>query len=372
MNLSTWSIRNPIPSLLLFLLMTAMGFLSLGWMKVQNFPDIDLPTVIVSASLPGASPAQLETEVVRRIENAIATTTGLKHLYATTQDGIATITAEFRLEKSVSDAVDDVRDAISRVRADLPQAMREPIISKLDLAALPVLTHTVSSSRMDEEALSWFVDNDITRALLLVPGVGRVSRVGGVTREIRIELDPARMQSLNVTAAEVSQRLREVQLDASGGLTDFGGMQQSIRTLGTVTTAAELAGLDIPLRDGRTIRLDQVATVADTVGEKRQGAFLDGKPVTAFEISRSRGAGEIDVADGIAARLAEIQAAHPDLSFGLAFDMVETVREQYHASMMLLLEGGLLAIIVVWLFLRDWRATLVAATALPLSILPAF
>ena len=372
MNLSTWSIRNPIPSLLLFMLLTALGFMSLGWMKIQNFPDIDLPTVVVSAALPGAAPAQLETEVARKIENAIATTTGLKHIYTTTQDGIAMVTAEFRLEKPVSDAVDDVRDAVMRVRADLPQAMREPIITKLDLAGFPVLTHTVASSRMNDESLSWFVDNDITRALLLVPGVGKVGRVGGVTREVRVELDPARMQALNVTAAEVSHRIREIQLDASGGRTDLGGMEQSIRTLGTVTTAGELAALDIPLIDGRHIRLDQIATVADTVAERRQGAFLDGKPVIAFEISRSRGASEIDVADGVAVALADIQARHPDLSFGRAFDMVDTVRDQYRGSMMLLLEGGLLAVIVVWLFLRDWRATIVAATALPLSVLPAF
>ena len=166
MNLSTWSIRNPIPSLLLFLLLTALGFMSLGWMKIQNFPDIDLPTVVVVANLPGAAPAQLETEVARKIENSLATISGLKHLYTTTQDGVATITAEFQLEKVISDAVDDVRDAVMRVRADLPQSMREPIITKLDLAGFPILTYTVASTRMDDEALSWFVDNDITRALL--------------------------------------------------------------------------------------------------------------------------------------------------------------------------------------------------------------
>ena len=372
MNLSTWSIRNPIPSLLLFMLLTALGFMSLGWMKIQNFPDIDLPTVVVSASLPGAAPAQLETEVARKIENAIATTKGLKHIYTTTQDGVATITAEFQLEKPISDAVDDVRDAVMRVRADLPQSLREPIITKLDLAGFPILTHTVASSRMDDEALSWFVDNDITRALLLVPGVGQVARIGGVTREVRVELDPARMQALNVTAAEVSRQIRAVQVDASGGRTDLGGMEQSIRTLGTVSTAAELAALEIPLVDGRSVRLDAIARVEDTVAERRQGAFLDGKPVIAFEVSRSRGASEIDVANGVKAKLDEISRQHPDLVFGRAFDMVDTVHEQYRGSMMLLLEGGLLAVIVVWFFLRDWRATIVAATALPLSVLPAF
>ena len=216
MNLSTWSIRNPIPALLLFILLTMLGLLSFKAMKIQNFPDIDLPTVIVSAALPGAAPAQLETEVARKLENSIATVAGIKHIYSKVQDGIVTVTAEFRLEKETSQAVDDVRDAVSRVRTDLPQDLREPIVSKLDIAGMPVLTYSIASDRMDEEALSWFVDNDVTRALLTVPGVGKVARVGGVQREVRVELDPARLQALNVTAAEISRRVRQVQQESSG------------------------------------------------------------------------------------------------------------------------------------------------------------
>jgi multidrug efflux pump subunit AcrB len=372
MNLSTWSIRNPIPSLLLFILLTLLGLMSFKAMKIQNFPDIDLPTVIVTASLPGAAPAQLETEVARKIENSIATIPGIKHIYAKIQDGNVTVTAEFRLEKEVAEAVDDVRDAVSRIRADLPQALRDPVVSKLEISGTPVLTYSIASERMDEEALSWFVDNEVTRALLTVPGVGKVARVGGVTREVRVELDPERMQALDVTAAEISRRVRQVQQESSGGRAGIGGREQAIRTIGTVATAAELARLDIPLADGRHVRLDEVAAVTDTIAERRSAALLDGRQVVGFEISRSRGASEVSVAEGVRARLRELKAEHPDLVITEAFNFVEPVESSYVGSLNLLFEGAVLAVIVVFLFLRDWRATFVAATALPLSIIPTF
>ena len=372
MNLSTWSIRNPIPSLLLFILLTLLGLMSFRAMKIQNFPDIDLPTVIVTAALPGAAPAQLETEVARKIENSIATIPGIKHIYGKIQDGSVAVTAEFRLEKDVSQAVDDVRDAVSRIRADLPQALRDPIVSKLEISGTPVLTYSIASGRMDEEALSWFVDNEVTRALLTVPGVGKVARVGGVTREVRVELDPALMQALDVTAAEISRRVRQVQQESSGGRATIGGREQAIRTIGTVGTAAELARLDIPLLDGRHVRLDEVATVTDTIAERRSAALLDGEQVVGFEISRSRGASEVSVAEGVRDRLRELKAEHPDIEITEAFNFVEPVESSYVGSLNLLFEGAVLAVIVVLLFLRDWRATFVAATALPLSIIPTF
>ena len=372
MNVSAWSIKNPIPALLLFIMLTLVGLMGFQRMKIQNFPDIDLPTVSIAASLPGAAPAQLETEVVRKIENSVATLQGVKHIYSTVQDGSASVMVEFRLEKPTQEAVDDVRDAVSRIRSDLPAEMRDPVISKLNLSGTPVLTYTVASSRMDDEGLSWFVDNDITKRLIAVRGVGAVNRVGGVNREVRIELDPAKLLALNATAADLSRQLRQVQQEASGGRADVGGAQQSVRTLATVQTAAELAQLEVALSDGRRLRLDQVAKVVDTVAEPRSAALLDGKPVVAFEVVRSLGAGEVEVQDGVRAALARLKAERPDVVVTEAFNFVDPVSENYTGSMYLLYEGAALAVLVVWLFLRDWRATLVAATALPLSVIPAF
>jgi multidrug efflux pump subunit AcrB len=372
MNVSSWSIKNPIPAVMLFVLLTFGGMLSFNAMKVQNFPDIDLPTVSVSASLPGAAPAQLETEVARKLENSIATVQGLKHIMTKVQDGGVTVTAEFRLEKPVQEAVDDVRSAVARVRSDLPADVRDPVVTKVDLAGQPILAFTIASSRMDAEALSWFVDNDIARKLLAVRGVGAVSRVGGVTREVRVALDASKLQALGASAADISRQLKQVQTESAGGRTDLGGSEQPVRTLATVKSAQELGALELALSDGRRIRLSDIASVSDTVSDPRSAALLDGKPVVGFEVARSRGESEVTVGAAVQAALADLKAQHPDLELTEAFNFVRPVQEEYDGSMHLLYEGAILAVLVVWLFLRDWRATFVSAVALPLSVIPAF
>jgi multidrug efflux pump subunit AcrB len=371
-NVSSWSIRNPIPAVLLFIMLTLFGLTSFRAMKIQNMPDIDLPMVIVTASLPGAAPAQLETEIARKIENSVAALQGVKHIYTMIQDGTVNITIEFRIEKETQEALDDVRDAVQRIRSDLPGDMRDPVISKSNLAGTPVLTYTVSSERMDEEAMSWFVDNDVAKAMLSVNGVGEVSRVGGVERQVRVEIDPDRLLALNTTAADISRQLRLIQQEASGGRTDIGGAEQSVRMIATVQTAAELARMEIALADGRRVRLEQVASVDDTIAERRTAAFLNGAPVVGFEIVRSRGASEVDVMNGVRAQIVKLKAKHPDITVSEAFNFVDPVVENYDGSMALMYEGAALAVLVVWLFLRNWRATLVSATALPLSIIPTF
>ncbi|MGE8317706.1 MAG: efflux RND transporter permease subunit [Comamonas sp.] len=372
MNLSAWSIRNPIPALMLFVLLTLAGLFSFKSMKVQNFPDMDLPIVIVTAALPGASPTQLESDVARKIENSIATVQGLKHVTSTLTDGSATIAAEFVLEKPIQEAVDDVRSAVSRVRSDMPADLRDPIVTKLDLASQPILAFAIASDRLDGEGLSWFVDDTVARRLMAVPGVGAVNRVGGVTREVRVSLDPARLQALNATAADVSRRLRQVQLESAGGRTDLGGSEQPVRTIATVQSADELRQMQIPLADGRRIALADVAKVEDTVAEPRAAALLNGQRVVGFEVARSRGASEVEVGAAVEKALAQLQKDHPDIHLTRTLDFVKIASEEYASSMQLLYEGAVLAVLVVWLFLRDWRATIVSAVALPLSVIPAF
>jgi multidrug efflux pump subunit AcrB len=374
-NFSSLSIKNPIPAIMLFVLLSLAGLLSFKSSAVQDFPDIELPIVTVTASLPGAAPAQLETEVARKIENAVATLQGVKNIYTKVLDGLATVTVEFVLEKNISDAVNDVRDAVALVRADLPAELRDPSVTKVSTAGRVVLMFTAepaAGSKMDEQELSWFVDNTVSKRILSVPGVGAFKRVGGVTREIRIELDSAKMAALNVAAVDVSRRLRLVQQEAPGGRGDVSGAEQAVRTIGTVKSAAELAQMDIPLADGHHIRLDQVAHVIDTISERRSSASQDGKTVVGFEIFRTKGASELDVAKGAQAAVDELQATNRNLVFKLAIDNAKPVEENFDGSMELLYEGALLAVLVVWWFLRDWRATLVAAAALPLSVIPTF
>jgi multidrug efflux pump subunit AcrB len=357
---------------MLFAMLSFAGWLSFSAMKIQNFPDLELPTISVSASLPGASPSKLEADVARKIENSLASLQGLKHLTTKVQDGSVNITAEFRLEKSVQEALDDVRSAVSKVRPDMPGDLREPIVTKLDLAASPILALTAASDKRDSEALSWFVEDTVAKRLMSVRGVGAVNRVGGVSRQINIDLDPLKLEALGASATDISRQLSEVQRESAGGRTDLGSGEQPVRTIGTVPDVEEMRRIELTLAGGRRIRLDQIAKINDAIAEPRALALLNGKPVVSFEVTRSRGASEVEVGAGVQKALQELQAANPDIEFTEAFNFVTPVAEEFQGSMTMLFEGGLLAVLVVWLFLRDWRATFVSAVALPLSVIPAF
>jgi multidrug efflux pump subunit AcrB len=372
MNFATWSIRNPIPSVLLFMLLTLAGIIGFKSLPIQNFPDMDLPTVSITLSLPGAAPSQLETEVARRVEDALAVLSGLKHISTSITDGTVTITVEFVLEKSLSDALIETKDAVDSVRSDLPSDVLQPTVSAVHIAADPLVTYAISSSKMDEEALSWFVDDTLAKKLLGVSGVGKFERLGGVSREVRIIVDPAKMNALGVTATAISQALKEVQMESSGGRTQIGNMEQSIRTVATVGKAADLAAMPIALSDDRTVHLEQVATISDGIAERAQAALLDGKPTLGFRFYRAKGFDETRITSDVSTALNALKQEHPDVGITRVNSSVGYTLEQYQGSMHMLYEGAILAVIVVWFFLRDWRATLISAVAMPLSIIPTF
>jgi multidrug efflux pump subunit AcrB len=372
MNFATWSIRNPIPSILLFMLLSLAGAWGFAHLPIQNLPDLDLPTVSITLSEPGAAPAQLETEVARKVEDSIATLSGLRHVTTAITDGIVSISVEFVLEKPLSDALIETKNAVDSVRSDLPADLLQPTVAAATFASNPIATYSIASTRMDEEALSWFVDDKLSKAVLGVRGVSRMERLGGVQREVRIDADPVRLAALGVTAADMSRALRSVQQQSSGGRGQLGGTEQSIRTIALATQASDLAALPIALPDGRHVRLDEIATVRDTVAERTQTALLDGRPAVGFRVYRARGFDETRIAEGVAQVVARLRAADPTLRMELVSGSVAHTLEQFEGSMSMLYEGALLAVVVVFLFLRDWRATMIAAAALPLSILPAF
>ncbi|MEM7708500.1 MAG: efflux RND transporter permease subunit [Pseudomonadota bacterium] len=373
MDLATWSIRNPIPSILLFGLATLAGLVGFNTLSVQSFPDLDLPRINLKLQLPGAAPAQLETEVARPVEDSMATLTGLKHIQTTITDGNVTMRVDFELDTELTQALADVKDAVDRIRSDLPADLEEPQISKVQIGpGGALLSYGVYSDQRDEEALSWFVDDALAKPILGIPGVGEFQRLGGVQREVHVVVDPTRMASLNVTALDVSRALRTVQAEASGGRGTIGGREQGVRTIATVQTADELAALPIALGDGRFIRLDQVANVADTHADRTQAALLDGQPALGFQVLRTKGFDEITTAQRVADVLEKVGEAYPDIQFQLVATTVTTTKRDFNGSMRVLYEGALLAVLVIWLFLRDWRATLIGAVALPLSIIPAF
>jgi hydrophobe/amphiphile efflux-1 (HAE1) family protein len=371
-NLVTWSIHRPVPVMVLFVALTIAGVVGFKKLGVQDRPDLDIPTVTVTVNYPGVPASQLETEVTRKIEDSVATVTGIDHIRSTVTEGTSQTAIEFQLDRDVSQAVDDVRDAVTRIRTNLPGDIEEPIVARITTAGSPVLTFGVSSPGMSEEELSWFVDLSVSRELSSVDGVGAIRRVGGVDREIRVDLDPNALNALGTTAGDISHQLKRTQVELPGGEARIGNQEQSVRTVATAASVQDLAALPILLADGRTVRLDAMATVRDGAAEQRQIALLDGKPIVGFEITRAVGASALGVADGVKAVIESMRVRYPNIQFSEVSNTVNYVRESFKDSINMLLEGSFLAIVVVWLFLRDWRATLVSSVALPLSVLPTF
>lgn len=372
MNISAWSIRNPVPAVLLFIVLSVFGLIGFNRLQIQDFPDMDLPTININATLEGAAPSQLETEVARKIEDRLTSLTLLDHITTTITDGVVRIAVSFELEKDTEAALSEVRNAVDAARAELPASMASPTVSKVTLAGSTLATYVVRSGRMDEQDLSWFVDNGVSKAILAVKGVGSVTRVGGVDREVHVDLDPTLMAGMGVTPAQVSAQLKSVQKESSGGEGAVGGQRQAARTIATVGTAAEIAAITIPLADGRYIRLDQIARVRDSHADRTTIAYQDGVEIIGFQITRSRGYSDVEVAQQVDEAVQRLGEANPGVEFERAANSVEPVVDNYEGSMHLMIEGAVLAVLVVWWFLRDWRATLVAATALPLSVLPTF
>jgi len=326
----------------------------------------------VSLSLPGATPSQLETEVARKVEDSIASVSGVKHISTSITDGNVTIAVSFVLEKDISDALIETKDAIDRVRPDLPTDLEAPTVSAERINGKALMTYAVSSSKLDGEALSWFVDDTLGKHFMSIDGVGKFGRVGGISREVRVEVDPVKLASLNVTVADISRALKQVQLETSGGRGYVGEAEQSVRTIATVARAEDLNALPIALSGGRHIRLDQVANVYDTHAKRTEAVLLNGRESVAFQIYGSKGADEVQIAEDSALTVESLRQKYPDLTITPIVNSVTYTLEQYEGSMHMLYEGAILAVIVVWFFLRDWRATLISAAALPLSIIPTF
>jgi hydrophobe/amphiphile efflux-1 (HAE1) family protein len=372
MNFVTWSIRNPVPVIVLFIGLTVAGLISFPKLGVQDRPDIEFPAVIVTITYPGVAPTQMESEITRKVEDAVATIAGIEQMTSTVDEGASTTAIEFRFGTDLSAALDDVRDSLTRIRSDLPPDANEPIISRTTTAGGSLVTWSVASDSMSDTELSWFVDLIVARELSAVQGIGRVTRVGGVSREIRVDLDPDRMAALGATASDVSRQLRRIQAEYPGGEARVGGLEQTVRTTGIISSVYDLAGLPISLPDGRSVRLDTIADVRDQAGEQRAVALLNGRPVVGFEIVRSWGASALDVAKEARKTVDELQKQYPNVHFAEASSTVAYIQTSFDSSMEMLVEGAILAIIVVFLFLRDWRATAISAIALPLSIIPTF
>ncbi len=372
MNVSAWAIRTPVPSILLFIGLMVLGWFSFNTLPITRFPNIDLPVVSVVVTQSGAAPVELETQVTKKIEDAIAGISGVKHQTSNIVEGSSTTLVEFQLNTPVDRAINDVKDAVARVRAELPRTIDEPVIQRLDVVGLPIVTYAARAKTMTPQELSWFVDDVVARVLQSVDGVAGVDRVGGVTREVRIALDPDRLIALGITAGDVNAQLRATNVNLAGGRSEVAGREQAIRTLADAQSISKLKATQIAVPNGRYVRLDQIGTITDTTAEARNFATYNGEPVVGFAISRGKGASDVEVAKAVADKIIELEKANPGVQMTLIDTSVDYTQGVYHATMKTLIEGAILAILVVFIFLGDWRATLIAAVALPLSIIPAF
>src|SRR5690606_14928477 len=372
MNFSAWSIHRPLPAILVFILLTAAGLVAFNRLAVSQFPDLTVPVVNITVTLPGASPSTLETQVTRKIEDAVASIADLDDMTSIVNEGVSTTILRFDIERDGNIAKDEVRDAIDRVRIDLPRDVEPPIVSLLNVTAGDMLVFAVTADGWSDEQLSWYIDDAIAKRLFGVPGVGAVRRIGGVDREIRVELRPEAVQGFGVSPALLSQQLASIQQEQPGGRTTVGGSEQAVRTLGTVDEAADLADYPIFLPDGRSVRLSTLADVRDGGATAVQRTTLDGRPVIGVAVQRTVGSSEVDVGNAVRESIATLQDEEPRLRMVEVASTTEVAENSYESSMHMLWEGAALAVLVVFLFLRDLRATLISAVALPLSIIPTF
>jgi multidrug efflux pump subunit AcrB len=371
-NISAWSIKNPVPPLVLFALLLLAGVLSFRAMDVNNQPDVEFPAAQVLVSQPGAAPVELESQVTQRVEAAVRNITGVDEVNSFVSEGSSRTMVQFAIGTPIDRAVNDVRDAIANIRSDLPQGILQPQVSRMDMAGGPIAYFSVESTAMTLEELSWFVDNTVAKRLLGISGMAQVRRSGGVSREIRVILDPDRMQAYGVTASQVNAQLRQINVNAAGGRAEIAGAEQSVRVLGNARNAVGLADTQISLGPGRNIRLGDIAEVRDSYAEQRSVSKMGGRQVLSFSMTKAKGASDVTVYDAAVKEIDKLRAAYPQVKFRLIFTNVDYTKMQYHGAIDAMIEGAVLAVIVVFLFLRDWRATLISALAIPLSAIPTF
>jgi multidrug efflux pump subunit AcrB len=371
-NMSAWAIRHPISPIVLFVVLLFMGVVAFVRLPVTLNPDIAFPLVLVQVLQPGAAPTDVETQILQKVEGAVAGIGNIHNITSLALEGQARIFIEFNIGTPIDRAVADVRDAVAKVRVNLPDGIKEPIVQREDVDGGAIAYYALSTTSLSEQELSWFVDNTITKRLLGVPGVAQVSRGGGVSREIRVELDPARMQALGITAVQVNQQIRQLNLDSPGGRAQVGGGEQAIRVLGGARTALQLANTEIMLPGGRFARLADIANVRDSVGEIRSISRLNGRQATTFGVFKAKGFSDVTVLDAVHEELAKISKENPQVKATQVFTTVDYTKKTYESALSAFVEGSILAVLVVWFFLRDIRATLISALAIPLSAIPTF
>jgi HAE1 family hydrophobic/amphiphilic exporter-1 len=371
-RISTWAIKNPVPVAVLFIALVLAGIVSYGGLPIKQFPNIQFPLVTITVTENGAAPGEMETQITRPIEDAMAGLSNVKDIQSTVSRGVSTTAIEFELGQDLQQKTEEVRSRVDQARAILPREIDPPTVTKVELDSQPILTYAVEAPAMSDAELSWFIDDTISRALQAEKGVSQISRVGGVNREINVLVHPQQLTEHGLTAADLNNALRAFDVDSAGGRVQVGGREQTLRVLGSVNTLSQLRDLTIPAGGGRYVKLTDVADVGDGSSEVRGFARYNGRPVVGFQVMKTRDSSDVRVDDAVVAKLAKLQAQYKDVKFVRIFSSVDETRASFHATQHVLLEGMILAALVVFLFLRDWRSTLITAFAMPVSLIPTF
>ena len=372
-NLSAWSIKNPVPTIVGFLVLTLVGWYSFTTLGIDRTPNIDIPAVTITITQAGAGPVELETEVTKKVEDIVAGLGNIDQITSVVTEGSSSTTVSFILGTDSNQATNDVRNAVAQIRQDLPQDINEPIVKKLEFAGGAVMTYAVSSPTRSIEELSDLVDRQISRVLSNVQGVAQIDRVGGVDREIRVDLDSNRLQAYGITATQVNEQIRNLNINLPGGRSEIGGNEQNVRTLGSAKTVEDLRNYQIVLPRGGTVFLKDLGEIKDSFGDPRKSAFLNGKPVVGFSVLRSTGSTLVTVEKGVKSALANLEKTLPkDIKLTLIFTRANEIIGSYEGTIEELITGCILTVITVGIFLKDWRMTIITGIALPLSIIPTF
>jgi multidrug efflux pump subunit AcrB len=373
-HLSAWSIKRPVPVLVMALVCLVVGLIAFFNLGIDDDPNIDVPGVMVYVRQQGASAVDLETQVTRRVEDAVAGLGNIEKITSEVQDEQSVTQIEFGLGTEVDRATNDVRNAIAQIRSFLPQTIDEPITNRQEFTEGTIMTYVVASKTRSVEELSTLVDRTISRAILAVPGVAQVDRWGGVEREIRVELDADRLLALGITVNQVNDQLRALNINVSGGRAEVGNREQTVRSLGSAANIATLAQSPITLPTGATIPLSELGSVTDGFADPRQAAYFNQEPAVTLAVKRNSGRSVVFVEEGVREAIHQLQPTlPPDVELRLVFTLADGIRASFQDTIIdTLILGSLFTVLTVGLFLKNWRATWVTFFSLPLSIIPTF
>ena len=373
MFLSNLSIRQPVFATMMVVALVVVGIFSYSELKIDLFPNIDIPVISITTTYPGVAPETVETEVTKRIEEAVNPIGGIRHISSVTTEGISSVVVEFQLGKNINTALLEVQSKINGVRSLFPREVKEPVIQQIRFEELPILSIVVLSPTLDAKALTTLAEKVLKRRLENISGVGQVRLVGAARREIHILLDRDKLKAYGLTYFDVAEALRRENLDIPAGKLDQGPRESLVRVAGRVREPRDFNSLIVTVRNGFPVTLRMLGRVEDGIEEQRSSSLLDGEPALGMQIQKQTGANTVEVADRVKQGLASLQAEMPT---GVALRVVQDnsifIQDSVNDVTTTLILGALLTVLVVFCFLNSWRSTVITGVTLPISVISAF